>query len=56
VWSGHEYDEKKNKEGYNVIDRFLCIICGHEWTPLYPDGTKQLECPSCGYLNQITTL
>lgn len=28
-----------------------CVICSHRWVALFREGTKELSCPECGYMN-----
>jgi hypothetical protein len=43
----------KSDDAYDVIARFSCVICSHEWTAVFPDGTEALECPKCGYFTPL---
>jgi hypothetical protein len=31
----------------------MCAVCVREWVAVYPDDAPSLECPGCGYLNQL---
>lgn len=30
-----------------------CLICSHDWVAIFPDGATRLDCPACGYKNDL---
>jgi len=39
--------------GTEMNPMMVCEICTHKWVAVFPEGTKELECPNC---HQMTIL
>lgn len=53
-FNGRAFNILQDEKGWNVIEKMECLICVHEWTACFEDGTNKLECPNCHYSNNIT--
>lgn len=31
----------------------VCVVCSHQWVPVFPIEVPALECPGCGYMNSV---
>lgn len=40
----------------HMVHTVICPTCKHRWTAGYPCGTKELECPSCHRMDNLSFL
>ena len=40
-------------EDWGTVKKTTCVVCGRTWQPRYGPEDKTLECPKCGYLNEV---